>query len=130
MRVVGPINSGVAAGSAGSATSNATTSVAVEGVVHAVYLEYLDSPPGATTDVTVATAGVNHPAQTILAISNSATSGWYYPRAATHSTAGVAALYAGSGTAVNDLIAIADKVKVTIAQADAADGVNVYLLIS
>ncbi|KRA42104.1 hypothetical protein [Devosia sp. Root635] len=38
------------------------------------------------------------------------------PRAPTHSTAGVAALYAGSGTAVNDRIALGrDRVKIVIA---------------
>jgi hypothetical protein len=40
-----------------------------------------------------------------------------HPRAPTHTTAGVAALYAGSGTAVNDRIAIGrDRVKIAIAQ--------------
>ena len=40
------------------------------------------------------------------------------PRAATHSTAGVAALYAGSGTAVNARIALGrDRVKIVLAQA-------------
>lgn len=39
------------------------------------------------------------------------------PRAATHSTAGVAALYASGGTAVNDRIALGrDRVKIAIAQ--------------
>jgi len=39
------------------------------------------------------------------------------PRQATHSTAGVAALYAGAGTAVNDRIALCrDRVKIVIAQ--------------
>lgn len=39
-----------------------------------------------------------------------------YPRAATHSTAGVAALYAAGGTAVNDRIALGrDRVKIVIA---------------
>lgn len=39
------------------------------------------------------------------------------PRAATHSTAGVAALYASGGTAVNDRIALArDRVKIVLAQ--------------
>jgi hypothetical protein len=38
------------------------------------------------------------------------------PRQATHSTAGAAALYAGGGTAVNDMIAIAnDRIKIVIA---------------
>ena len=38
------------------------------------------------------------------------------PRAATHSNAGVAALYASAGTAVNDLISVGDdRVKIVIA---------------
>lgn len=128
MRVVGPIYSGAGTGGAGAATSNATTSVAVEGKVYGVYLQYLDTPPN-TTDVTVATAAVAHPAVSILTITDAATNGWWYPRVATHSVAGAAALYAGGGSAVNDLPAIADKVKVTIAQANDADGVNVWLLV-
>jgi len=41
-----------------------------------------------------------------------------YPRAPTHSNAGVAALYASGGTAVNDLIRIGsgDRVKIVLAQ--------------
>lgn len=40
-----------------------------------------------------------------------------YPRAATHSTAGVAALYASGGVAVNDRIALSrDRVKIVLAQ--------------
>lgn len=40
-----------------------------------------------------------------------------HPRAPTHTTAGVAALYAGSGTAVNDRIALGrDRVKIVLAQ--------------
>lgn len=43
-----------------------------------------------------------------------------HPRAATHSTAGVAALYAGAGTAVTDRIALGrDRVKIVLAQAGA-----------
>jgi len=43
------------------------------------------------------------------------------PRMATHSNAGVAALYAAGGTAVNDLIRLAgDRVKIVIAQGGAA----------
>lgn len=41
-----------------------------------------------------------------------------HPRAATHSIAGVAAVYAAAGEAVNDLIALAnDRVKIVLAQA-------------
>lgn len=44
-----------------------------------------------------------------------------YPRAATHTNAGVAALYAAGGTAVNGLIAIArSRIKIVVAQGGAA----------
>jgi hypothetical protein len=38
-----------------------------------------------------------------------------YPRAATHSTAGAAALYASGGTAVNDRIALDERIKIVVA---------------
>ncbi len=128
MRLVGPLYSGAAVGADGAATATSTTAVVHCGLVHAVYVQYLDSPPAGTTDVTVETAGGAHPAQTVLGIVNAATSGWFYPRVPTVSTAGAAALYAAGGAAVNDRAAIADRVKVTVAQANAGDGVNVWLL--
>lgn len=43
------------------------------------------------------------------------------PRAATHDTDGVASLYAGTGTAVNDRIAVGrDRLKIVLAQAGAS----------
>lgn len=42
------------------------------------------------------------------------------PRQPTHSTAGVASLYAGSGLAVNDLIAVSGRIKFTIAAGGSA----------
>lgn len=128
MRLVGPINSGAAVGGAGVATANADTSNVVAGRVIAVGLVYLDSPPAATTDVTVATKGTNGPAQTLLSIANAATNGWFYPRIGTVSPAGAALLYAAGGTAVAEPLAISDVVNVLIAGANAADGVNVWLL--
>lgn len=43
-----------------------------------------------------------------------------YPRAPTHSTAGVAALYASGGAAVNDMIALSDE-RIKIVVADGGD---------
>lgn len=37
------------------------------------------------------------------------------PRQATHSTAGVASLYAAAGQAVNDMIAVSGKIKIVVA---------------
>lgn len=123
----GPINSGVAAGVAGSATANAS-SIKLRGKIHAVYVKYNDSPPAGTTDVTVATVGTSPyvPSITILSIANSATDALYYPRIQVHTTAGAALTMDGTRI-LTDKIAIDDSVKVTIAQADAADNVDVWL---
>jgi hypothetical protein len=126
--MLGPLYSGAAVGNDGSATANQSTANVIEGRIVAVGIKYLDSPPAGTTDVTIATAGNNGPAQTILAISNAATNAWFYPRVATVSTAGAALLYAAGGTAVSDLLAVNDNIKVTIAQANANDGAEVWLL--
>jgi hypothetical protein len=125
---MGPIYSGAAVGGNGVATANADGGV-VSGRIVAVGVEYLDSPPAGTTDVVVATkGGGSGPAQTILSIANAATSGWFYPRVGTVSTSGAAMLYAAGGAAVGEPLAVADIVNVKIDQANAGDGVNVWLL--
>jgi hypothetical protein len=43
-----------------------------------------------------------------------------YPRAPTHSQAGVAALFAAAGSAVQDKIGVVDRVKIVIAQGGSA----------
>lgn len=53
------------------------------------------------------------------------------PRAPTHSTAGVASLYADTGTAVNDKIAVSrDRVKIAIAQAGASKSGSFVVTVS
>lgn len=127
--LVGPLSSGAAVGGAGVATANATSSIIVRGKVLAVYLEYLDSPPAGTTDATVATAGVSAlPAATILTVANSATDAVYYPRVIVHDTTGTGVTYDGTNE-IYEPQYIHDKVKVTIAQANAGDSVNAYLVI-
>lgn len=54
-----------------------------------------------------------------------------YPRAATHSTAGVASLYASAGTAVTDKIALGrDRVKIIIASAGATKAGSFVITVS
>jgi len=122
--LAGPLSSGVAAGDDGSATNNATSTAVLSGVVRGVYIDYKDSPPAGTTDVTVATAGTNASAEIIHYKANSATSGWFYPKTLFNlNTTGAAT------TALYEFISIHDKVKITIAGADAADYVLVYILL-
>lgn len=123
MKLIGPLGSGTAAGSAGSATANATSTIPICGRVVGISVAYNDSPPS-TTDVTVATAGINAPALTLLTLTNANTN---YVRPLVHqsyglSGAGVSGVYVGP--------VIADFVTVTIAQADAGDSVSVYLFVS
>ena len=55
--------------------------------------------------------------ETLWTESNVDASASRMPRGATHSTAGIAALYASAGTAVNDKIALSrDRVKIVLAQ--------------
>lgn len=131
MKLIGPHNSGTAAGSAGSATANATTTVRISGFLQGVYVKYNDSPPAGTTDVTIATLGTSPapPAVTLLTLTNAATDGWFYPRVQVHSTAGAAATLDGT-RAMLVPAPIDDFLKVTIAQANASDSVDVWFLVS
>jgi hypothetical protein len=122
---IGPINSGAAVGGNGVATANQTSVQVVTGRILGLYVKYNDSPPAGTTDVTIATAGGTAPAQTILTLTNAATDKWVYPRITPQGVTGVdlAAL------TVLETIPVHDKIKVTIAQANAADNVDVWLLV-
>lgn len=125
MYVVGPIETPAATGGAGTATGTVTTTVPVRGYVMGVYIQYLDSPPAATTDMSVETAGTQAPAIQILALANSATDGWWYPHTAVHlNTDGT--VIAGQYSAG---VPIDDFVKVTMAQANNNDYAKVWLLV-
>lgn len=122
--LAGPFNSGVTTGGAGTSTNNQTSTVVLEGLVAAIYVKYNDSPPGATADVTVATLGTspNAPALTLLSITNAATDGWFFPRAVEHLNSDATALTS------HTYLPIMDKVKVTLAQANDGDSVDVWIL--
>ncbi len=121
------LSSGIAAGADGAGTANQTSSMAVCGEVYAIGITYNDSPP-ATTDVTIATAGTNALAVTLLTVTSANTNGWFYPRAVMQTTAGATVTFDGTNEIYGKL-AIADYVKVTIAEANAADSVTVHLLV-
>lgn len=76
-------------------------------------IEYVKTDYAAGVDFTLTAEATG---EQIWAELNVDSSGIRAPRQATHSTAGVAALYAGGGTAVNDRIALGrDRVKIVIA---------------
>lgn len=100
-------------------SGNATVlSPRLAGKVHSIqYVKDATTPFADGVDVTVTaeTTGEN-----IWTEANVNASGVRYPRAPTHSQAGVASLYATSGTAVQDKIGIVDRMKIVIAQGGAA----------
>lgn len=84
----------------------------ISGYILAVQYVKTDFADGVDFTITADEAG-----ESILSLTDQNSATIVRPRAATHSTAGVAAVYAAAGTAVNDHIAIArDRVKVVIAQ--------------
>ena len=106
------INSGEAVGANGSATANNTSTHVVTGQICSIGVTYGDSPPG-TTDVTIATAGNNGPALTILTLTNANT--------------GADIEYA-DGYSVYDKVCVSDNIKVTIAQANNPDTAEVVVV--
>lgn len=109
-----------AAGGAGTATATADSTRMVKGYVRNVHLAYLDSPPGATTDVTL--AGKTTPAVPILTVSNAATDGWFPVMNQAKNTAGADITGMGSPVAIDDYVTL------TIAQANNADGVTATII--
>lgn len=95
--------------SGGAATGYTGT---VRGFVEKVQYRKTDFANGVDFAITGDVSGTS-----VLALTDQNAAGTWYPRAATHSVAGVASLYAGSGTAVNDRVAIGgERIKVVIAQ--------------
>jgi hypothetical protein len=95
------------------ASGDATAySPVLSGYVHQVQYVKTDYADGVDFTITGETTG-----QTIWTQSNVNAAAVVAPRQATHSTAGVAALYASGGTAVNDRVAVSrERVKFVIAQ--------------
>lgn len=97
----------------------------LSGKIHAIHYVKVDFTDGVDFTITSEETG-----ETLWAESNVNASKSCYPRAPTHSQAGVAALYAASGTAVGDKPGIAnDRVKIVIAQGGAAKSGKFHILL-
>lgn len=91
----------------------------------AVYLQYLITP-NAATDVVIETVG--SPVKTLLAVTNNGTTGWYYPREIIQDTVGANVTYDGTNE-VYECMPVSDYVKATVAQGDADQTLDVWLLL-
>jgi hypothetical protein len=124
IKIAGPFNSGVAVGNNGAALINADSPIVLSGLVRGIYVKYLDTPPGATTDILITTKGTNAPAMTLLSKADNATDGWFYPVGPVHLNSTGAAI-------ANEYLPmpIDDYINVKIDQANAGDGIDVYILL-
>ena len=121
------LSSGTAVGGAGTSTKNTDTPNRVMGEILAVHLTYIDSPPGATTDVTLATSAEIGGVQTILSIVNAASTGWFYPRIETEDILGASNTFDGTQVVYTEF-AVVDKLNLKIAQANVGDSVDAIII--
>lgn len=115
--------SGAAVGGAGVATANLTGTQALTGMLLGFFVKYNDAPP-ATTDVTIEAIGGPLPTRTLLVLTDKNADG-YFPtvrQALDPTGASAAGWFAGQPL-------VQDKIKVTIAGANAGDSVSVYPVI-
>lgn len=97
----------------------------LSGYVHSIQYAKTDYTDGVDFTITSDVTGA-----TLWTESNVNAAKVCLPRAATHSTAGVAALYAAAGTAVNDRFALSrDRVKIVIAQGGASKVGTFYVTV-
>lgn len=95
----------------GTATATAYSPY-FSGYIESIQYANVDFASGVDFTITADVTG-----ESILSLTNQNTNFLLRPRAATHSTAGAAALYASGGTAVNDRIALSrDRVKIAVAE--------------
>ena len=111
-------STGVAVGGNGVATATAY-SPPVAGKVLAVHVDYVDSPPAATTDFTLSDEA-DPASESIVSLSNQATDIKVYPRRVTEKNDGTDILYV-SGEEVYEEYVVHGRLEATIAGANAAD---------
>lgn len=118
-------DTGAATGGAGAATATSKAKT-IHGNIVAVDVEYKDSPPAATTDITVRTKGLSgQTATNIIVITDGATDGRRYVTVPLVD----AAASGVTDPAVRVGFPVADEVDVVIAQANDGDSAIVTLLV-
>lgn len=102
----------------GSAVGTVTSYEPIVGNIRAVYFVY-----GGTATTTDVAMMMSHYSGTILAVSNSVTTGWYYPTTVVHD---------GTAGAVSGVYAyphVVDHLKVTLSGGSAGDTLNTTVIV-
>ena len=126
MKMLGPINSGIAIGENNAATSNESTSTLAVGRVIGIYLRYNDSCP-AGTNIVISTAGTlpEIPSQTILSISEDNTDGLFMPRIVPCGVDGVDL----ATLAIAEPVVVSDFINVLINSANSGDSIDAWFFL-
>jgi len=127
MRVVGPISL-TTAGSNGSATGSAITTIPISGEIEGVYVK-IPSSPGANNVVTIRTSGSQAPALTILTLTHLTTSAWYWPTIPWQDAAGAAVTYDGTH-GIMDEPPVDDFLEMDVATADPSKVFEAWFLVN
>jgi hypothetical protein len=97
------------------------------GKIHSI--QYVKDLANAFADGVDFTVTAEQTGENVWTESNVNASAVRYPRAPTHSQAGVAALFAASGTAVQEPIGVVDRLKIVIAQGGSAKVGVIHILV-
>jgi len=116
-------STGAAVGEVGAATATGYSSF-VHGEILAVHVNYQDSPPAGTTDVTLSDES-DPAAESIISLTDQATDIKVYPRRVLEQNDGTDLLYASGGEKVYGPYVVHGRLKAVIAQANANDYVDV-----
>jgi hypothetical protein len=124
LQVVGPVSTPASTGGAGASAAT-VYSGRISGRIVGIFVQYNDSPPAATTDVGIRTAGITGvlPSFNVLTITNGATDGYFTPRKQAVDSTGAA--IAG----VYDLYVANDRMKIDLAGANDGDSVTIWFMI-
>lgn len=109
----------------GAATT--VSSMPIEGKIGAIYVKTPTTPKGGST-VLVETTGAMCPADTLLSLSSSKTSGWFHPHHTAQDYQGADLTYDATHK-VADPMHVADNVQIVIAGANASDVYQVWMII-
>ena len=124
---VGPITVNCSGG-AGSSTGSATSGTPVKGIIAGVLFNFHSSTAAASIVSTLATKGTLAPAYNLLVRTHSVSAGPFSPTFVSQDTTGANLTYDGTHTVVADM-AVDDFVTLSIAGANNADQVDVYILL-
>jgi len=127
IKMSGPYNSGTPVGANGSALVSTDYTVTINGEVRGIYVRYNGANPPATADLTIKTLGSGIPSYNLLVITDGNTNGLFLVRKGVVDAAAAALTFDGTRLQTAP-IPVFDGITIALAQGNAANTVDVWLL--